>query len=206
MPSRHGPAGFEELNRTRVAGNFGWPFVLGDNKPYHAYDFATKMSGAAFDPQKPINLSPNNTGLKELPPAKPAWIWYPYGPSIRFRELGSGGRAACVGPVYHFDKKLHSARKLPEEFDNTLFLYDWARGWICAVKLDSHGNSVSIRRFAEQLKFKRPIELELGPDGCLYLIEFGTVWEGNKDSQIVRLEYFDEPAHREQTSLPERQP
>ena len=33
------------------------------------------------------------------------------------------------------------------------------------------------------------MDLELGPDGCLYLIEYGTAWGNNKDSQIVRLEY-----------------
>jgi hypothetical protein len=33
------------------------------------------------------------------------------------------------------------------------------------------------------------MDLELGPDGCLYLIEYGTAWGNNKDSQIVRIEY-----------------
>jgi len=201
-----GPAGFDEFNRARKAGNFGWPFFSGDNRPFHAYDFETKTSGPAFEPKKPVNLSPNNTGQKELPPAEPAWIWYPYGPSIRFPVVGSGGRCACAGPVYHFDKKLGSQRKLPEEFDNTLFLFDWARSWIIAVKLNAGGNIVSMRRFAEHLKFKRPIEMELGPDGCLYLIEFGTAWERNKDSQIIRLEYGDESKPSDQTHLRQGQP
>jgi cytochrome c len=48
---------------------------------------------------------------------------------------------------------------------------------------------VSMRPFAANLSFKRPVEMELGPDGCLYVIEFGTNWEKNKDSQVVRLEY-----------------
>ena len=30
--------------------------------------------------------------------------------------------------------------------------------------------------------------MEPGPDGCLYIIEFGTAWEHNKHSQIVRVE------------------
>jgi cytochrome c len=195
VDTNRGPAGYDEFNHTRVAGNFGWPFFLGENKAYHSYDFETKTNGPAFDPQKPENLSPNNTGLKKLPPAQPAWIWYPYAPSTRFPELGSGGRCACAGPVYHFDKKSGSPHKLPEEFDNTLFLYDWARNWIVAVKLDDHGKMVSIRRFAEHLKLKRPIEMELGPDGCLYVIEFGTAWERNKDSQIIRIEYSAALAH-----------
>jgi len=37
---------------------------------------------------------------------------------------------------------------------------------------------------------KRPIEMELGPDGALYMIEFGTAWENNRDAQLVRLEGF----------------
>ena len=59
------------------------------------------------------------------------------------------------------------------------------------MKLDAQGNTVSLRRFLPQISFKRPMEMELGPDGCLCLIEFGTAWEGNKDSQVVRLEYIE---------------
>lgn len=190
-----GPAGFDEFNRTRTAGNFGWPFVIADNKPYHRHDFAARTAGEAFDPLQVRNLSANNTGLKTLPPARPAWIWYPYSPSTRFPVLGSGARTACAGPVYHFDEQLASPHKLPREFDNTLFLFEWARNFLLAVKLDPQGGMISMRQFLPQLSFKRPVELELGPDGCLYLIEFGTGWEGNKDSQIVRLEYQqpDEP-------------
>ena len=31
--------------------------------------------------------------------------------------------------------------------------------------------------------------MELGPDGCLYIIEWGTAWGKNQDTQIVRIEY-----------------
>lgn len=186
-----GPAGFDEVNRTRAAGNFGWPFFIGDNKAYRRYDFAAKQSSDAFVVSAPQNPSANNTGLKDLPPAQPSWIWYPYAPSTRFPVVGSGGRTACAGPVYRFDEKLKSPHKLPREFDNTIFLYEWVRNTLFAVKLDAEGNRTSIRRFLPQISFKRPMEMELGPDGCLYLIEFGTAWEGNKDSQVVRLEYVE---------------
>jgi hypothetical protein len=33
------------------------------------------------------------------------------------------------------------------------------------------------------------MDMELGPDGCLYVIEFGTAWGSNKDTQIVRIEH-----------------
>ena len=183
-----GPAGFDEFNRTKTAGNFGWPFLLADNRPYRQYDFATKQSGASQDPAKPLNLSPNNTGPKELPPAQPAWMFYPPGPSAKYPLFGSGGRSACAGPVYHLEAYPKSAGKLSAEFDNCLFLYEWMRNWIIAVKLDDSGERVEMKRFAADLTFKHPTDLKIGPDGALYVIEFGTGWENNQDAQIVRVE------------------
>lgn len=188
MPlEQRGPAGFDEFNRTKQAGNFGWPFLIADNRPYRQFDFATKTSGPAQDPAQPLNLSPNNTGPKELPPAQPAWMFYPAGPSARFPLFGSGGRSAAAGPVYHFNAQLTSDRKLPAELDNTLFIYEWMRNWILAVKLDAQGERIDIQRFAPGLTFKRPTDLKLGPDGALYVIEFGSGWENNRDAQIVRV-------------------
>src|SRR5690606_19749688 len=96
-----GPKGYDEINQARKPGNFGWPLFVGNNYPYRAYDYATGESGEEFDPAKPINNSPNNTGLTELPPAQPAFIWYPYGESPDFPSVGTGGRNAMAGPVYY---------------------------------------------------------------------------------------------------------
>lgn len=195
-PAR-GPAGFDEINQARAAGNFGWPYFSGDNKPYRAYDFASRMSGEPFDPAHPVNPSLLNTGLRVLPPAQPAFLWYPYGQSTRFPVVnGGGGRTAMAGPVYYFDPKLASPARLPEEYDHTLFIYEWSRNWIIAVHLDAQNNiavgadgKLRMERFCPEMTFKRPMDIELGPDGCLYVLENGTAWLGNRDTQIVRLEY-----------------
>jgi len=192
-----GPAGFDEINQARSAGNFGWPYFGGDNKPYNQYDFATKQSGPPFDPAKPVNLSQYNTGPKELPPAQAAFIWYPYGPSTRFPVVNAGGgRTAMAGPIYYFDPNLKSANKLPANFDHCLFIYEWSRNWIIAVHLDREEHIAKksegglwMEKFCPNMTFKRPIDMELGPDGCLYVLENGTAWSGNRDSQLVRIEY-----------------
>src|SRR5207249_8506042 len=57
-----GPKGYDEWNQARAPGNYGWPYFVANNKPYIDYDFATGTSGAAFDPNAPVNDSPNNTG------------------------------------------------------------------------------------------------------------------------------------------------
>jgi cytochrome c len=193
---QRGPAGFDEINQARAAGNFGWPLIIADNKPYRRHDFATRQAGAAWDPLKPLNESRYNTGPRELPPAQPAFIWYPYSPSTRFPVLKDGGRTACAGPVYYFDEQLKSPTKLPREFDHTLFIYEWSRNWIIAVHLDAENRiakkpdgTLHLERFGPQLTFMRPTDLDFGPDGCLYVLENGTAWTGNKDTQLVRVEY-----------------
>jgi cytochrome c len=185
---KRGPAGFDEFNVAVKAGNFGWPYFAANNKPYVEYDFATQQSGQSFDPNKPVNHSPNNTGITELPPAQGALIWYPPGPSSLFPELGSGARSAMAGPVYYFDASLKSDRKLPQEFDQALFIYDWERSWIKTAQLDARAQLKAIKPFAPEIKLKRPISMAIGPDGALYILEWGSAWYNNKDSALVRIE------------------
>ena len=153
-------------------------------------------SGDFWDAAHPVNRSPHNNGAQELPPAQPAFIYYPAAASTRFPEVGSGGRTAMAGPVYYYDEKNPSPNKLPKEFDHTLFIYEWSRDWIIAVKLDTDNNIAKtadgkwqMKRFMPSTKFKRPMDMELGADGCLYLIEFGKDWGNNKDTKIIRIEY-----------------
>jgi len=189
-----GPRGYDEVNQARGAGNFGWPYFIADNKAYRDYNFSTGVSGPAFNPAAPINNSPNNTGPTNLPPAQPAMIWYPYATSAQFPELGTGGRTIMAGPVYHFDAALDSPIKLPAYYDDTLFIYEWSRDWIKEVKLDANGNILKINPFAADIPLARPMDMELGPDGALYLLEWGTQFGGNNaDAQLVRIEFRGTP-------------
>lgn len=185
-----GPAGYDEVNQARTAGNFGWPYFVSENRAYSPYNFETKTSGTPFDAAHPVNKSPNNTGAQELPPAQPAFISYAGFPSTKFPVVNAGGgRTAMAGPVYYYDPTLKSETKLPKAFDRTLFIYEWSRNWIIAVKLDPDHRIEKMERFCSHMTFKRPIDMELGPDGCLYLIEYGTAWGNNKDTQIIRIEH-----------------
>ncbi len=188
-----GPRGYDEVGQARQAGNFGWPHFVGDNKAYFKTTFVdsvTVTAGAQFDPARPINSSPNNTGLTELPPARGAFIWYPYAPSPEFPVLGSGGRTAMAGPVFHHDEFRGAARPFPRWYDGKLFIYEWMRGWIMAVRMDARGDLVSIERFMPSYKFSNPIDMQFGPNGDLYVLEYGTAWfQGNDDARLVRIEY-----------------
>ncbi len=188
-----GPAGHDEFNRTTIAGNFGWPYFVADNKAFYDHDFGFGIRAVRrplFDPARPFNDSPNNTGLEDLPPAKPAWIWYPYDSSSEFPALGEGGRCGMAGPVYHFQPTTGHPNRLPAYYDNTLFLYEWSRGWIMTVHFDDNGEILDILPFLAGAEFKHPIDMEQGPDGRLYLIEWGSAFAGgNSDAVISRIEY-----------------
>ncbi len=189
--ANRGPRGYDEINQARQAGNFGWPYIIADNKPYRDFNFATGVSGPAFNPAAPVNNSPNNTGSMNLPPAQPALIWYPYATSTQFPELGTGGRTIMAGPVYHFDAALDSDIKLPEYFDDTLIIYEWSRNGIWEVKLDQNGAVLKINRLFSNLSFARPMDMELGPDGALYILEWGSDFGGgNDDAKLVRVEFL----------------
>lgn len=186
-----GPRGYDEINQARAAGNFGWPYFIADNQAYHDVNFETGEIGPAYDPAAPVNESPNNTGARLLPPAQPAWIYYPYGDSDKFPELNApGGRTACAGPVYDFDPELESSTKFPAHFDRCLFAFEWSRHWITAVHLDADSNIERLERFLPDQSFKRPVDLEFGPDGSLYMLEYGSTWGTNEDSALVRIDYF----------------
>ena len=188
-----GPRGYDEIGQARNAGNYGWPYFVGNNKPYYKTTFidsATVVAGEQFDPAHPINRSPNNTGLNELPPPRSAYIWYPYGPSEEFPILGSGGRAAAAGPVFHRDDFRGAARPFPQYYDGKLFIYEFMRHWIMAVTMNSGGDLVSIEQFMPTANFSAPIEMEFAPNGDLYMLEYGTGWfQGNPDARLVRIEY-----------------
>ncbi len=184
-----GPKGYDELNQARKPGFFGWPLVIGDNYPYHQFDYATGKSGPSFDADKPINESKNNTGLQELPAVAAPFIWYPYGNSPDFPQLGTGGRNAMAGPVYYTDMFPKETR-LPDYYNGKLLIYDWMRGWIKAVSLLPNGDFNKMEPFFNSLKVNALIDMEVAPDGRLYLLEYGNGWfTKNADAGLARIEF-----------------
>ncbi|MEK6478162.1 ThuA domain-containing protein [Catalinimonas sp. 4WD22] len=185
-----GPKGYDEVNQAREAGFFGWPLFVGNNYAYHEYNYENgEASPQAFDPNKPVNNSRNNTGLTELPKANPAFIWYPYDASADFPQVGTGGRNAMAGPVYYTDMFPEDTR-LPDYYNGKLIIYDWIRGWIKAVTLQENGDFDKMEPFFEDIDVNSLIDMEVGPDGQLYLLEYGSGWfSKNEDAGLARIDF-----------------
>lgn len=190
VDSTHGPRGYDEFNQAKAPGFFGWPLLIGDNKPYRARDFETNELGDWFDAEKPLNNSPNNTGAQILPPAQKAMIWYPYGDSKEFPIVGKGSRNAMAGPVYYEDLFANSTNRFPTYYDGKLLIYDFMRDWIFACTFDENDELATIERFLPDLRLSSPMDMIFGPDGALYILEYGNKWFAkNADSRLLRIEY-----------------
>ncbi|RDC66219.1 PQQ-dependent sugar dehydrogenase [Adhaeribacter pallidiroseus] len=187
-----GPRSYDEWNQARKAGNHGWPYFVGDNKPYSDWDFATNTAGPLFDPARPVNKSPNNTGMEVLPPAQLPMIWYPYDESKEFPELGKGSRSAMAGPVYYSEMYGDSKKKFPAYYDGKLFIYEWARSWVKVISFNEDGTLKKIEPFLPNSEVFKPIDMQFGPDGAMYLLQYGAnYFARNPDARLVRIEYTE---------------
>jgi cytochrome c len=188
--SLRGPRGYDEVNQAKKAGFFGWPYFVGKNYPYAKFDFAANKAGQRWDPKTPMNNSPNNTGKKNLPEVSPPFIWYPYAKSPDFPMMKDGSRNAMAGPIYYSENYKNSKSAFPDYFDGKLLIYDWMRNWMFMVSMDEQGAIQDIEPFMPGTRFNNIIDLAYGPEGKLYMLEYGTAWfKQNLDARLVRIDY-----------------
>ncbi len=177
--TNRGPQGYDEINQAMKPGNFGWPYFSGENEPYADYDFKTKVIGGFFDPKKPINDSPNNTGLKELPAAQPA-----------FKTMNRSCNAA--GPFYYDAMFPDAPTKFPASMDSSLFTYDWNTGNFTLINIDDSGKKIWEEQIFKKHRFAHPTDAELGSKGELYVLEYGSKWYDGTDGKLKRITHSKE--------------
>jgi PKD repeat protein len=206
--ANRGPEGTVEFNRLTSAGNYGWPYCIGNNIPFNDYNFATATSGAKFNCAAPVNNSPNNTGLTTLPASRNALVWYAYSASSQFPELGTGGGGPMSGPVYDYDPANTRVSKFPEYFEGKWIVYELTRKWWKTLSINktaqtfadprfgatSVGGLQSINGIFAGMSWIQPFEAEYGPDGSLYVIDFGAGSGSgrggtNEGAGIYRIDY-----------------
>ncbi len=177
-----GPRGYDEINYADAPGNYGWPYCIADNQPYADYDFATSSVTGAFS----------------CDGYRPALIFYDY-LNIKYPALGNAlssegaasltGRTAIAGTVYRTPSP-DAPYALPAPYADTLLMSDWTRDVLAGVEVAPDGGLAAIRRLLPWERFLRPIDMEVGPDGALYVLEYGTGYAGdNPDARLSRIEH-----------------
>ena len=95
-----------------------------------------------------------------------------------------------AGPVYYSDLYPKETR-MPDYYNGKLFIYDWIRGWIKAVTMLPNGDYDKMEPFIENTKLANAIDMEMGPDGKIYILEYGTGWfQKNPDAGLSRIDYI----------------
>ncbi len=178
-PSTLGPEGLDEMNLVKTAGNYGWPYFSGVDNDSYLISYASPQY--YNDPATPKNNSTWNTGLTNLPAAKPAWLEFFH-------------KSYLAGVRYYFDDTLTDLQRLPIEFDGMFFYYDFNTSKIWAVKMDSNGDITSNEQLAP-LVFPSSqdglIDMEIGPDGHMYLLAYGTGCcpSNTGTGKLIRVDY-----------------
>ena len=206
-----GPSGQGKWTILRGPGNYGWPYCATALLPYVDYDFATGVSGATFNCAAPVNESPHNTGLRELPAVTQPDVWYSYTLSAEFPELTSvppGGIGPMAGPAYDRDPAQAGPPAWPAYYDGVPLFYEWTRDYIKEFRLDDAGNLAEIRPAGgafpgvsllgtlgpangDQRTLDNGMDLEFGPEGALYGLEYGDgFFSENPDAQLARFDYI----------------
>jgi cytochrome c len=156
----------EEHNLTTVPGNFGYPYFAGNN-------IQLMGSGTAAAPK---NTNAKNTGLVDLPPAIAATNSY-------------AQQAAITGPIYRYNGKLKTPGKFPPHFDGLWIVTDFQTGYMDTISLTPAGAKKNQGRIFTNMRFDRPIDLQTGPDGALYVMNYAGWFGPATTTGIVRIEY-----------------
>ncbi|MGI5215555.1 ThuA domain-containing protein [Plantactinospora sp. CA-290183] len=204
-PAR-GPEGTGRWFATNKPGNYGWPYCYSPSLPYVDYDFATRTSGEPFNCGAPVNDSPRNTGLSVLPAVQQPQFWYTYEArtpcpgaylenppttcDFKWPVLGTGGVGPHGGPIYDYDPANDSDTKFPEYYDNAVVFGEFTRDKLFMMRTDGRGNLVGVEQFLPGFVFDNPMEMEFGPDGSLYVLEYGDgFFRPNPDAQLAVIRY-----------------
>ncbi|MFI9816537.1 PQQ-dependent sugar dehydrogenase [Saccharothrix variisporea] len=189
--ANRGPSGQVEFNRITSPGNYGWPYCTGTNtttETYNEWNFATNATGPKFTCANPTNNSFRNTGQSTLPPARPSWIRYG-GDAGTPPEFGTGSESPMGGPVYRYNPDSTSTVKFPRSFDGHFFAAEYGRRWIKDIAVNADGSPGTIQAFP--WTGTQIIDLAFGPDGALYVLDYGTgYFNGDHNSALYRIEYI----------------
>jgi cytochrome c len=113
------------------------------------------------------------------------------GPTQAHFPILSGG-APMTGPVYRYDPNLVSDRKWPSWFDGRAIFGEWNTNKLYTFQLAADSSGVtSIDPLLGSFSFLKPMDFKFGPDGALYMIEWGSGFGGdNTDSGIYRIDFI----------------
>ncbi|MBU2667283.1 ThuA domain-containing protein [Actinoplanes bogorensis] len=200
-----GPEGTGRWIGTDKAGNYGWPYCYSPDLPYIDFDFVSRTSGAAFNCKAPVNESPRNTGLRNLPPVRTPQLNYTFNAltpcpgaylatppttcGFQWPALGTGGVGPMGGPIYR-SSQVKGDHEFPAYYDNTVVFGEFTRDKLFALRTDGKDKLLAVEPMLSSFVFDNPMDMEFGPNGELYVLEYGDgFFRANPDAQLAVVRY-----------------
>jgi glucose/arabinose dehydrogenase len=178
-----GSKGFDERDVIPPGGgvNHGWPRCVANNKPYGDYDWVNSKF----------------MGFLSCKGMTPAAFYYPHDASKEWPQVGTGGTTGL--PVAVYPEKPTGSLALPARFRHKLIDLEFSRNWLATfpIKADGQldtkhfkiesplrsattgssqpvcGPSLYITQPCLAGGLQNPINAAVGPDGALYVLEYG---------------------------------
>ena len=174
-----GPRGYDELNRVTGPADGGWPFCVAD-LAYREWDAAAGKVGDEFDCSDTVEprLAYDYTSLIDPDLGTAAR------PAVGDDPGELTGRAIMVGPFITDD-----AGPYAPPVDG-LILHEFARHLLLAAELDGDAEIVDLDALAPWMGIDAPVDVELAPDGALYVLEFGRR-DSDGGKALSRIEYSE---------------
>lgn len=170
-----GPEGHDEVEVVPAGGgsNHGWPMCIGNAEAYVQYDaFGADNPGEPFDCTDTV----------------PAQIHYTYHPDLSFPAMAHGiTRTAIAGPVYRYDGDGEYA--FPEAYQGQFLMLEFSRNSMVTVPFDSDTATLDTTAMAPALlgSLTGPIDATIGPDGAVYVANYGAGFYNAPGGSIARI-------------------
>jgi len=206
VSATRGPEGREEWNLATAPGFYGHPYCVGNNDPFRKYENGAWITTEYYNCAAIQNNSPNNYGIRNLPPARAASLWYSTANTTDDGvRLGVTNQETSIGgPMYRYDSTLVSTIKFPPQYEGKIFYFDWANTNKTSFRIITVRPNGTIdtgmaatERFPASTLAALPnggyIDMRFGPhDGAMYLLRNntgGAGYSGFNNAALYRIAY-----------------
>ena len=165
-----GPKGYDEFNQARGLVSLGGPILWGI-MPTRSWITKPRCLGRGKIPKTQSTYLPTTPGWSSCHPCSRVLFIIPMMPLKRFppwaREVGripeariSGRLPQCPSPLATY-------------FEGKWLAAELSRRAIFLISMDEEGGYESLERFLPDYRPVEPIDMKFGPNGDLYVLEYG---------------------------------
>ena len=188
--ANRGPGGQVEFNLIKQPGNYGWPYCTGKNDALQRVGLRHQHGRREVQLQRARRTTRSTTRASPTS-RRPSRRGSPT-TAAASRRSARGSESPMGGPTYHYDAEqpVDDEVPAPTSTARTSPTSSAARGSRRSPAAPTAA-SRPIETYFGNFGFKQLIDLEFGPDGSLYVLDYGSggFFQGDENSAVYRIDY-----------------